>query len=125
MAPQPAVAQVAAPQTYGTFPLHPDRVVPVNVKEFVVEKFGATSPMVRIAGCESGFRQFDTNGNVLRGGYNPKDVGVFQINEQYHKEAATKIGINLETIDGNLEYAKKLYDAEGTKPWQASAHCWS
>lgn len=123
--PQPVTAQAVAPQIiYGTFPIAPDRVLP-TVKESVVAKFGSTSPMVAIASCESGFRQFDTKGSVLRGDKNPKDLGTFQINEAYHQKTAEKLGLDLKTLDGNLEYAKKLYESEGTKPWSASSHCWS
>jgi hypothetical protein len=61
----------------------------------------------------------------MRGRQVPTDVGVMQINEYYHGKAAQKLGIDLHTLDGNLEYAKYLYDTQGTNPWSASAPCWN
>ena len=37
--------------------------------------------MKKIAQCESGSRQFNDEGNVLRGEINPMDVGLFQISK--------------------------------------------
>jgi len=81
--------------------------------------------MTRIAGCESGFRQFDNQGNVLRGVVNPLDVGIFQINEYYHLTTAQEYGINIYTSEGNIDFAKMLYDSQGTTPWNWSKSCWA
>jgi hypothetical protein len=86
--------------------------------------FEETPILAEIAFCESRFRQFDENGNVLRGVQNSQDVGVMQINEKYHLETAQKLGINLYTLEGNMAYGKYLYDTQGTKPWNYSSHCW-
>lgn len=94
------------------------------VKDAVVAVFGAQSPMVRIAGCESKFRQFDTNGQVLRGIQNPKDRGIFQVNEKYHLAASRALGYNIYTLQGNIAYAKYIYDHQGTQPWDWSKSCW-
>jgi hypothetical protein len=80
--------------------------------------------MVAIAGCESHYRQFDAVGNVFRGEINNLDVGVMQINERYHLQAATKLNIDLDTIEGNMNYARLLYEREGTTPWASSKGCW-
>jgi len=80
--------------------------------------------LVEIARCESQFRQFDSKGNVLKGKVNKGDLGLMQINKYYHADQAEALGHNLRTIEGNLAYAKHLYDKEGVKPWKSSSNCW-
>lgn len=96
-----------------------------TTKEIVEDYFVNTPIMVEIASCESGFRQLDANGSVLRGRVNNSDVGVMQINEYYHLKTANSLGIDIHTLEGNLAYAKYLYDKEGTKPWIHSSKCWN
>ena len=96
-----------------------------TVEQQVEERFSDTPVMIRIASCESGLRQFNMDGTVLRGVINPKDIGVFQINTDYHLEEAERLGIDIFTTKGNLEYAYVLYINEGTKPWNWSAGCWN
>lgn len=86
--------------------------------------FADTPILAEVAFCESRFRQFDENGNVLRGIENSQDVGVMQINEKYHLDTAQKLGLNLHTLEGNMAYAKYLYETQGTKPWNYSSGCW-
>jgi len=81
--------------------------------------------LVEIARCESSFRHYDKDGKVIRGKANKADIGIMQINEKYHTEAALKLGYDLSTVNGNVAYAKYLYDKEGTRPWSASESCWS
>ena len=80
--------------------------------------------LVEIARCESQFRQYDKNGNVLLGKVNKGDLGIMQINKYYHEDKATELGYDLNTVDGNLSYAKYLYEHEGDKPWVSSSKCW-
>ncbi len=80
--------------------------------------------MIRIAACESEFRQFEADGSVLRGRKVPSDVGVMQINERYHGAAARRMGLDLTRLEDNLAYARYLYRQKGTAPWRASAACW-
>jgi hypothetical protein len=96
-----------------------------TVHEHVVSYFADIPIMASIASCESHFHQFNTDGGVFRGELNTKDVGVMQINEYYHLDEAQSMGINLYTLDGNLEYARHLYEEEGTAPWSSSQYCWS
>jgi len=79
--------------------------------------------MKKIAWCESRDRQFDKNGEPLIG-FSGADKGRFQIN-QVHWERARRMGINLNTVQGNARYAEHLYETKGTKPWYKSEHCWS
>jgi len=83
------------------------------------------SILLDIAKCESGDRQFNEDGEVIRGRINPLDIGRFQINLHYHGDRAKELGIDLFTLEGNTEYALMLYKEQGTQPWLWSAHCWS
>ncbi len=96
-----------------------------SVEKYLREQYADTPILVEIARCESTFSQFDKNGKVIRGRVNSKDVGVMQINEKYHLETAQNLGHDLHTIEGNVAYAKYLYEKQGAQPWKASAVCWS
>jgi len=103
----------------------PAPVAPVSLKTPITE----VSPlnvdiMVKIAFCESGGRQFNSDGTVIRGRENPKDVGKFQINEYYHLADSKRLGMDIYTLEGNTAYATHLYETQGTKPWSASLGCW-
>jgi hypothetical protein len=80
--------------------------------------------MVHIAACESRDRQYEPNGSVFRGVVNDKDVGVMQINEKYHGKRANSLGIDIYSLEGNMEYAKLLYEEQGSQPWNSSSACW-
>lgn len=96
-----------------------------TTEEILDEHFKDTPILKRIAFCESQKRQFDeTTGTVLRGHINSQDVGVMQINEKYHLETSKKLGLDIYTLEGNIDYAKHLYGTQGVKPWIHSSHCW-
>lgn len=91
-----------------------------------VRNFTSDKPlMAEIASCESHFRQFAKDGSVLRGRVNNLDVGLFQINEYYHLERAKKLGYDIYSVEGNMAYAKLLFNEEGPTPWSSSSPCWS
>ena len=96
-----------------------------TTEEKVTQYFAETPILVDIARCESRFRHTDKQGNVLRGEITPADVGVMQINEKYHLETSKKLGYDIHTLEGNLAYAKYLYEKQGARPWLASSHCWA
>ena len=79
----------------------------------------------RVAICESGASQYDKDGRLLRGRVNPSDVGIFQINEKYHLAMSKKLGFDIHTTEGNIEYALWLMKNEGIQHWNASRSCWS
>jgi hypothetical protein len=112
MAPQPMVgnATVAMPQAQ-------------TVKEYVEIYFADAPLMIDIARCESRFRQFDKNGDILK---NPTSsaIGIFQIMSSLHKASGAKMDMDINSVEGNLEYARYLYETEGTKPWASSKGCW-
>jgi len=95
------------------------------MEEYLKEHFADTPILIDIARCESTFTQFNKDGQVLRGRVDNADVGLMQINERYHLETAENMGIDIYTVDGNIEYAKYLYSKFGSKPWNASSPCWS
>ena len=73
-----------------------------------------------IATCESNLTQF-VNGKVLVS--RTSDKGIFQIN-WVHWQEATGLGFNLNTLDGNIKFAKYLYAKNGTSDWRPSRGCW-
>ncbi len=81
--------------------------------------------MIQIARCESTFRHTLNDGTVLKGRVDPADTGVMQINMRYHGEKAQELGLNLMDRYDNMEYARDLYERQGTQPWKASSPCWS
>lgn len=100
-----------------------------TVEDLITEKATSTGidPILaeKIAFCESTMRQFGKNGEVLRGEKNPKDVGLFQINETYHDKRSQDLGYNIHTTEGNIDYAMHLLKTEGaTRHWKSSQKCW-
>lgn len=91
---------------------------PVSVEEQVRAYFADIPVMIEIARCESSFRQFTDDGSVLRGG-GGEFVGIFQIYESVHTKAATALGFDLTSIEGNMAYAKHLYQESGSNPWSS------
>lgn len=94
-----------------------------EIKHEVAEYFSDVPELVAIAGCESGFRQFNDDGTVLRGSVTP-DVGLFQISEKYWLDYSSQLGYNIYTIDGNMAMAKYIYEKQKLNAWNASRKCW-
>lgn len=95
-----------------------------TVEDLVREYFADTPVLAEVARCESAFRQFGKDGKVLRGLVDSRDVGVMQINEYYHLSRSKKLGFDIYSIEGNMAYAKFIYNEKGSQPWKASAPCW-
>lgn len=96
-----------------------------NVKRYIADYFADIPLMTHIAACESQNRQYDKAGNVLRGEANHSDIGVMQINEAYHRAEAEALGFDIDTIQGNVAFARSLYEKKGAKPWISSSPCWA
>ena len=96
----------------------------VNTETEIREYFEDIPVMIEIARCESKFRQFTDSGNVLKGGAGGGMIGVFQFYESAHTGAASALGYDLTTLDGNLAYARHIYEAQGTTPWNSAKYCW-
>lgn len=97
----------------------------VEVEAYVKEYFKDVPILAEVARCESHFRQTDKDGNIIRGKANRFDIGVMQINELYHLDQAKAQKIDLYSLEGNLAYARELYEKQGVYPWMASSACWS
>ena len=101
---------------------------PLEVRTDPIEEVLMTVPMplIRVAFCESSFRHFNSSGEVLtnenRNG--SADYGLYQINS-IHLPEAEKLGIDIKSLEGNVEFALHLYNKRGLKDWSASRHCWS
>ncbi len=89
----------------------------VAVEKKVRKYFADIPVMIEIARCESKFRQFTDSGSVLRGGGGMGMVGIFQFYEAIHKKAARDLGFDIDTVEGNLGYARHLYTQSGSTPW--------
>lgn len=99
--------------------------IPKTEKEIILDYFKDIPIMQEIAWCESRYRQHKEDGTVLKGIVDSRDTGAFQINTHYHLATSKKLGLDIYTLDGNLAYARYLYETQGVSPWSASSNCWS
>lgn len=85
----------------------------------------SSSTITRIAFCESSGRQFNQDGSVVThiNKDGSKDRGEFQINERW-LPMAQKMGMDINTIEGNTAFALWLIDQQGYQPWKFSQSCW-
>jgi hypothetical protein len=122
----PSIAQGVA-EVKQTFPAE-NKKVPTDrnimIEEYVRNYFSDIPVMVEIARCESRFRHYGSDGNVLRGEENSLDRGVMQINEFYHEATSSKLGYDIRTLEGNTSYARVLFEKYGVRPWVSSSKCW-
>ena len=91
-------------------------------QEAIEVAFGEDSPtMLKIAQCESKTRQWDEAGDVITN-HITHDYGIFQINE-IHLPEAKRMGIDVFSLQGNIDFAAYLFHAQHTLPWQSSHAC--
>ena len=106
----------------------PELVTALTLRDLVIGKAKAAEVdeelALKIAFCESAFRQFGKNSKPLRGLHNPNDVGIFQINEDFHAKKSQTLGYDIYSTEGNIDYAMYLLKNQGGKPWNASRPCW-
>ena len=95
----------------------------LQVREQVRVAFARIPIMIKIAKCESGFRQYSGRGVPLKNA-DSSATGTFQLMYSLHYKTAKKLGFNINTTEGNIGYAKYLYRAKGTRPWRESKQCW-
>lgn len=90
----------------------------------ITEVFGENAPiMIKVARCESGIRQFDDKGQIIKNPVTP-DYGLFQINLPSHEKKLEELKLDYRELDDNIAYAKYLFDKNGLRDWQMSAKCW-
>lgn len=94
----------------------------LKVKQLENKKY---SILEKIALCESGNRQFDADGNIVRGKLNPNDIGKYQISIHYWQLKANELGFDIFTEEGNEKMARWIFDHYGTSPWNWSKNCWN
>ncbi len=78
--------------------------------------------MHEIARCESRMHQFDKDGSVKIGEITP-DRGLFQVAPLWVPELK-KAGIDPDTLEGNVQAARYIYNRQGLAAWSSSEHCW-
>lgn len=90
---------------------------PPTPEELVMQHFPHNyERMLVIANCESGKRQFDSNGNVIKSHTN--DYGYFQINDASWKGTAEKLGLDYKnSVEDNIKMAKHIYEVQGINAW--------
>jgi len=93
--------------------------------EVAEDAFVGYKTLKRICECESNLTHYNEKGSILRGRENRDDVGICQINRRYHGEDAEALNMNIYTKEGNIAFAKYLYDKYGTDPWIWSKKCWA
>lgn len=80
---------------------------------------GGKYPLLkRIGECESGFRMIPNHTGASSA------FGIFQILKVHDRRAAS-MGVSRFTTEGNIRLAVALYEEQGSKPWNASKHCWN
>lgn len=101
------------------------KVTAVVTTEDAVRTYFADIPILQeVARCESRFRQYDSTGRPLRNMHGSSATGVMQIMSSVHRDTALHLGYDIDTLEGNMGYARYLYERNGTRDWNASRHCW-
>lgn len=100
------------------------RGVQTVMEKRVRERYKSIPILAEIAACESDFTHWSASGEIYRGERNPNDIGVMQINTSYHEDNARKLGYDIYSFRGNLDFAEYLYRRDGTRPWNPSKNCW-
>ncbi|MBI5003994.1 hypothetical protein HZC00_02795 [Candidatus Kaiserbacteria bacterium] len=95
-----------------------------GMEDRVREYFADIPVMIEIARCESQFIQYGKSGRPLHGGTGTM-IGLFQISEVLHRDVADNFGWDIDTPEGNMSYARYLYEQHGTAPWLDSKSCWN
>lgn len=95
---------------------------------FVVAKETGVNPytLSALCQCESTWRQFGSDGLVLRGQVVSHDLGLFQINETTWGAVAQQLGLDLKNPVDNALMAVWILqnDSRGIRNWSPSKACW-
>ncbi len=122
------IASAPAPVVEMAVESEPEPQAAPSVRDLIAakaEEAGVDKSLaLRIAFCESTYRQFGKDGQPLRGIHNDNDVGLFQINEKYHLEKSIELGYDIYSTEGNIGYAMWMLKRQGPKPWVWSQPCW-
>lgn|GEM_PF-1560856 len=101
-------------------------VDPAFVKIYTETYFYDIPVMIAIVECESGFRQYESDGRLLVSAVpGSSATGAAQILYSKHKaDWADNPDTDITTLAGNLAYAREMYEESGTDPWATSQDCW-
>jgi len=133
------VLTVEADQRVTLAPEKEEIKVELTIEELIEQKaieYGVNPDMAKkIAWCESRYKQsgvginyrtksvqVGTTTQVVRYEHS-RDYGIFQLNSVYQLPRAEVEGLNVHTLEGNLQFGLELMKSEGAGPWRASAHC--
>ena len=101
------------------------------VEEEVEKSVFDNNTLFQICRCESDIfgrgepTQYELDGTtILTGRIDSADTGACQINKRYHLKDSIALGYDIDTLQGNWDYAKHLLNTQGTRPWNASKGCW-
>lgn len=108
---------------------------PVKAKNEAREHKETESPTLNpklkpVCACESVGRpdkdpkHYAPSGEVIVGVVNGSDIGMCQINTEYHGDRAKELGLDLFDKDDNITFANLLFEEQGYTPWNWSRHCW-
>ena len=95
----------------------------MSTESYVREYFKDIPIMIQIARCESTFKQLNNDGEAIRN-HKSSATGVMQIMASIHEDDAAELGMDINTLEGNIRFAEYLYNKYGTRPWNSSKPCW-
>jgi hypothetical protein len=94
------------------------------LKDLVIGEFPSDTIMWSVVACETGFRHSNADGSVIVNS-GSSATGLTQIMKSIHGADATKLGYNIDSVAGNISYAKMLRTRNGYLDWTPSEHCWN
>ncbi|MDC1205301.1 hypothetical protein N8083_00435 [Candidatus Pacebacteria bacterium] len=107
----------------------------IGIRAIVEEFFNANdaSEMISIIKCESEFKHYGPDEEVLKNRAGSSAIGVAQILSSVHPDPkvlslynkrfntdVTEETFDITTLEGNLGYALMLYELRGTRDWECS-----
>jgi hypothetical protein len=113
------------PATTSTMPATSNGMRRAETQDFVTTFWYKNLPigdaweMINIAQCESGFKHWDDNGNVVvnKNDDGSTDWGVMQVNDKAWGEKAQELGHDITSLGGNLAMALYIRKESGAQAW--------
>jgi hypothetical protein len=103
-----------------------ERTLDSEIDRLSIKYHIASSTARAIIYCESRMYGSAVNHNRLKDGTIwSTDMYHFQINDYYHKDTMTRLGLDYYDQWDSLEYGFILLKDQGLTPWKASKGCWS
>lgn len=91
--------------------------IPLTTEQKIEIAFGEQAEIMKqISVCESGMRQFDSEGNTITSPTN--DSGLFQINNPTWSNTAKELGLDyLNSEEDNIKMAQHILEVQGLNAW--------